>query len=113
MNKEDEMLINYIKKTCMNARSLFVVLVLMTGAIAVNAQATKATPDPAPSPTPTPMPDVIFDGYRVSGSSEIGFRWRSVSGNSDTYNSNLNYGQGFRTFDGSILLESVKGKGKY
>jgi hypothetical protein len=72
---------------------------------AVNAQ-------PA-TPTPTPEPDTMVGGYRATGSTEFGFRWRSVDGNLNKYQSDLNYKQGFRFFDGNILFESDSGKGKY
>ncbi|HEX3100990.1 MAG TPA: hypothetical protein VHQ01_04320, partial [Pyrinomonadaceae bacterium] len=90
------MLINNINKICKIGRSLFVVLVLVSGSVAVNAQAAvaKTAPAQAPSPSPTPAEEAVFNGYRVSGSAEVGFRWRSVTGNLDTYRSHLNYSQG-------------------
>lgn len=66
--------------------------------------------------TPTPQPaagDVLYHGYRVTSVSEFGFRWRRLNGNENQYRSDLNYKQGFRSFDTNLLLESESGKGKY
>lgn len=71
----------------------------------------------AAAQTPTPKPadtgDATWNGYKVTAVTEIGWRWRSVDGNVNKYRSDLNYKQGFRSFDTNILLESETGKGKY
>lgn len=66
-----------------------------------------------PSSTPAGDADRLYNGYRVSSSTEIGFRWRSIDGNENKYRSDLNYKQGFRVFDSSLLLQSESGSGKY
>lgn len=85
--------------------SIAAVLVLTGGVLGQKA---------TPTPTPTPPPEeVLYNGYHMSGSIELGWRWRSLTGNVNKYRSDLNYSQGFRTFDGSVLLESEGVKGKY
>src|ERR1051325_2932922 len=66
-----------------------------------------------PSPSPVPGPEVMLGNYRVTSTTELGWRWRSVDGNVNTYRSHLNYGQGFRTFDTNLLLQALPGKGTY
>lgn len=82
-------------------------------AISLALAASLAISGQTPSPTPTPNPDVTWNGYTVTATSEVGFRWQSVSGSQSKYRSDLNYKQGFRLFDSNILLESESGKGKY
>ncbi len=67
----------------------------------------------SPTPSPTPETDVMLGGYHVTSTTEFGWRWRSLDGNENKYRSDLNYKQGFRTFDTNLLLESESGKGKY
>lgn len=67
----------------------------------------------SPTPTPTPASEVMLGGYRVTSSTEIGWRWRSVDGNVNKYRSDLNYKQGFRTFDTNLLLEKESGSGNW
>lgn len=67
--------------------------------------------------TPTPSPDTgstaTWNGFRVTSVTEIGWRWRSLDGNENKYRSDLNYKQGFRSFDTNLLLQNVSGDAKY
>ena len=62
-----------------------------------------------PSPSPSPGPEVMLGVYKVTATTEVGWRWRRVDGNFNKYRSDLNYKQGFRIFDTNLLLE---GKGE-
>ncbi|MDM7921235.1 MAG: TonB-dependent receptor [Pyrinomonadaceae bacterium] len=56
--------------------------------------------------TPTPSPaGEDNDRYSVTASTEIGGRWLDVNGNENKFRSDLNYRQGFRVFDSSIMIE--------
>jgi hypothetical protein len=55
----------------------------------------------------------MWGGYKVTSTTELGYRWLDGSGNQNKYRSDLNYSQGFRLFDSNLLLESPSGKGKY
>lgn len=57
--------------------------------------------------------NVTWGGYNVTSTTEIGWRWRRLSGNENKYRSDLDYKQGLRSFDTNLLLESDSGKGKY
>jgi hypothetical protein len=67
--------------------------------------------------TPTPQPAstnvVTWGGYNVTSVTEVGYRWRRVSGNDNKYRSDLDYRQGLRLFDTNLYLQSDSGKGKY
>ena len=56
----------------------------------------------AQSPSPSPESD---GRYTVKASTEIGGRWVDVSGNENKFRSDLNYKNGFRVFDSSIVIE--------
>jgi len=56
----------------------------------------------AQSPSPSPDSD---ERYTVKASTEIGGRWVEVSGNENKFRSDLNYKNGFRLFDSSIVIE--------
>ena len=58
-----------------------------------------------PSPSPTSSPGVLIGGYEVSSSVELGVRGLDVNGNHEKYRSDLNYGNGFRIFDSSFMVE--------
>ena len=66
-----------------------------------------------PTPTPVDTDAVTWNGYKVTAVTEVGWRFRSLSGNENKYRSDLNYKAGFRTFDSNLLLQSQTGKGKY
>jgi hypothetical protein len=65
------------------------------------------------TPSPSPAPDVMLGDYKVTSAIEIGYRWRRVDGNFNTYRSDLNYKAGLRAFDSSFLLQAPEGKGTY
>lgn len=100
---------NNIKRLVTLRGSLFIGLVIIgifaSGALSVIAQ--------TPTPSPTPVTEVMWGGYKVTSATEIGWRFRKLSGNENKYRSDLNYSPGFRTFDTNLLLESESGKGKY
>jgi hypothetical protein len=87
---------------------------ILTGLVAIAAIALAATGVAAQAPTPTPLPptDVMWGTYKLTSSTEVGWRWRSLSGNENKYRSDLNYKAGLRAFDSNLLLESDSGKGK-
>lgn len=65
----------------------------------------------AQAPSPTPSPSAVNDErYSVTASTEIGGRWVDVNGNENKFRSDLNYRNGFRLFDSSIVIED-KGSG--
>jgi len=66
-----------------------------------------------PATKPADSGEVTVGGYRVTSTTEFGFRFRRLDGSELKYNSDLNYKQGFRVFDSSILFESDSGRGKY
>ncbi len=76
--------------------------IVATG-IAVSAQ--------SPSPSPSTS-DSAFGGYKVTSSSEFGFRGKELDGNENKFRSDLNYKSGFRVFDSNLLLETENSKGK-
>lgn len=51
--------------------------------------------------------------YQVTSSAEFGWRWRDLKGSDAKYRSDLNYKQGFRSFDTNILFRSTKEKGTF
>ncbi len=56
---------------------------------------------PVVTPTPDRNDDIEKAGaYTVSNSFEVGYRMSDVSGNRDVYRSSVNYGNGFRLFEG-------------
>jgi len=63
---------------------------------------------------PSPSPSAEDDRrYSVTASTEIGGRWVDVSGNENKFRSDLNYRNGFRLFDSSILIEDNGGDSTY
>lgn len=87
------------------ATRLGVLALALVGCAAIGAQ----TPSPSPE---SETVDMLGD-YKVTSTTELGFRWRSLDGNVNKYRSDLNYRQGFRVFDSSLLLESRDGNGRY
>ncbi len=67
----------------------------------------------SPTPKPADEEDMIVGGYKVTTTTEFGYRFRELYGNENKYNSDLNYKKGFRLFDSNILFEADSGKGKY
>src|SRR5436190_3726789 len=80
---------------------LAVIVLIASACMAIRAQ------------SPSPTPEETYGGYRVTSVTEIGYRWRSLDGNENKYRSDLNYKQGFRSFDTNLLLQSGVGEGKY
>ncbi|MFT3744826.1 MAG: hypothetical protein QM785_11115 [Pyrinomonadaceae bacterium] len=99
-------MLHKINKNMVMLRSLFILVafIISAGATIVRSQA----------PTSTPKADEeTYNGYRVAGTAEFGWRWRSLDGNENKYRSDLNYKQGFRTFDSNLFMETDKGQGKW
>jgi hypothetical protein len=66
--------------------------------------------------TPTPdRPGALEKrgGYTISNSFETGYRFASVGGNRDVYDSSVNFGNGVRLFEGELRVDSIDGKGKW
>lgn len=86
---------------------LFLLFTLVIFAVAgVSAQ--------TPTPTPSSGNDeiVVFGGYDLRTSIEIGVRGVSVNGNDNKYRSDFNYRPGVRLFDSSFLLENKDKKSR-
>jgi len=75
---------------------------------AANAQQTVA-------PTLAPVGPLRGDNtaeYNVVNSFEFGYRWNTVGGNQDEYNSQVNYGSGLRLLGSSLTINSRDGHGR-
>ena len=59
----------------------------------------------AQSPSPSPSSTDSDGRYSVKASTEIGGRWVDVNGFENKFRSDLNYKNGFRVFDSSIVIE--------
>ena len=88
--------------------SLLLLLIILIGAAGAQAQ----TPSPTPSPETPREPTVLFGGYNLTSSIEIGVRGVSVGGNDNKYRSDFNYRPGFRLFDSSFSLENKDKKSR-
>ena len=53
------------------------------------------------------------DGYNVTNSFELGYRWRNVDGNLGKYRSDVNFGNGIRLLGSTLTVHSKEGHGKY
>ena len=71
-----------------------------------------AQPVVAPTPSDPATSERNTAGYTVSQSFELGYRFRSVDGNSDRYRSDVNFGNGIRLLGSSLSLHSLEGHGK-
>ena len=83
-----------------------ILALLMIGA--ASAQQTVA-------PTTEPVGPVRGDNtaeYNVVNSIELGYRWNSIGGNQDEYNSQVNYGSGVRLLGSSLTVNSKDGHGR-
>src|SRR3954454_1194695 len=54
-----------------------------------------------------------LDGYNVTNSFELGYRWRNVDGNLGKYRSDVNFGNGIRLLGSSFTMYSKDGHGHY
>ena len=73
-----------------------------------------AQPPVAPTPEPVgPPPGDNWDAYNVVNSFELGYRYRTVGGNIDSYRSIVNYGDGIRLLGSSLTINSKEGHGHY
>ncbi len=98
----------------MICRTLFIGLVMslmLAAAGLVNAQSADAANNG--NAQNGKAEEKTYNGYTVAATAEVGWRWRSLSGNENVYRSDLNYKQGFRTFDSNLFMHSDSGKGKY
>jgi len=67
------------------------------------------------APTPEPVGPLRGDNtaeYNVVNSVELGYRWNSVGGSLDEYNSQVNYGSGVRLLGSSLTVNSKDGHGR-
>ena len=67
------------------------------------------------APTQEPVGPIRGDNtaeYNVVNSIELGYRWASVGGSQDEYNSQVNYGNGVRLLSSSLTVNSRDGHGK-
>lgn len=67
-----------------------------------------------------PTPDQVgsargenWDGYNITNSFELGYRFRSAGGDMDSYRSTVNYGDGIRLLGSSLAINSREGHGHY
>jgi len=65
----------------------------------------------APAPQSEPSSGDTIGDYTVTQSFELGYRSLSVSGNEDTYQSQVNFGNGLRLFDSDVEAFSKDGNG--
>lgn len=68
------------------------------------------------APTPEPVGPVRGDNtaeYNVVNSFELGYRWNSIGGNEDAYNSQVNYSSGVRLLGSSFTMNSRDGHGRF
>jgi len=67
------------------------------------------------APTTEPVGPVRGDNtaeYNVVNSIELGYRWNSIGGSLDEYNSQVNYGSGVRLLGSSLTVNSKDGHGR-
>lgn len=68
------------------------------------------------APTPEPVGSTRgdnWDGYNIVNSFELGYRYRTVGGDMDSYRSTLNYGDGIRLLGSSLTMNSREGHGRF
>lgn len=67
------------------------------------------------APTPEVVGPVRGDNtaeYNIVNSFELGYRWNSIGGNQDEYNSQVNYSSGVRLLGSSLSVNSKDGHGR-
>jgi hypothetical protein len=84
-----------------------ILALLLAGA--ANAQQTAA---PTPEQVGPARGDNVSE-YNIVNSFETGYRWDSVGGNLDSYNSQVNYGNGLRLLSSYFSVNSLDGHGKF
>ncbi len=84
-----------------------ILALLLAGA--ANAQQTVA---PTPEQVGPTRGDNVSE-YNIANSFETGYRWNSLGGNIDSYNSQVNYGNGVRLLSSYFSINSLGGHGKY
>ena len=75
-----------------------------------------ATAQPTIAPTEEqvgPRRGQDLDGYNVTNSFEVGYRWRDVDGNLGKYRSDVNFGNGVRLLGSTLSIHSKEGHGRY
>src|SRR5688500_18534566 len=78
------------------------------------AAAPQAQPTVAPSPEKTgPVRCQNTGEYNAVQSSETGYRYQSVAGNSEYYRSHVNLGNGIRLLVANMLVNARGGHGRY
>src|SRR5579863_7178825 len=68
------------------------------------------------APTPEqagPAKGRMWDDYNIVDSFETGYRFATVSGNQETYRSNVNFGNGIRLMSGFFSVNSKDGQGRF
>lgn len=76
--------------------------------------AVTAWPQAVLAPTPNRPGELEkHGGYTVSNSFETGYRFATVGGNRDVYDSSVNFGNGVRLFEGELRVDSLDGKRKW
>ncbi len=99
-----------MKRNATNALRIFpglLALMLFTGL------ATAQQPSPSPKPSEEPKVEAGEEAgdYIVTSTLEVGYRGLRVGGDSNKFQSDLNYKAGPRLFDSSFLMKSKDGKG--
>ena len=75
-----------------------------------------ATAQPTIAPTEEqvgPRRGQDLDGYNITNSFEVGYRWRNVDGNLGKYRSDVNFGNGVRLLGSTLSIHSKEGHGRY
>lgn len=99
---------------CLSLIAAFAMMLMMSITVAHGQSADNKAGGSSSSASTTPQAEkTYFDGYKLSLTGEMGWRWKSVDGNERQYLSNLNYKSGFRTFDSNLFMQKEDGKGKY
>lgn len=98
--------INHKIKLLSNNRTLFILSAALGSLLLINGNIFGQTSQPSP----TPAPDFEVGGYKLTTSTELGYRYLDVDGSETKYRSDLNYQKGFRVFDSSFLMEGKEAK---
>lgn len=98
--------INHKIKFLLNNRILFILSAALGSLLLINGNIFGQTSQPSP----TPAPDFEVGGYKLTTSTELGYRYLDVDGSETKYRSDLNYQKGFRVFDSSFYMEGKEAK---